>query len=158
MPEEPEQKKADEAPDQVDLKTIADQRLPAGTIVEKVDLEKLAKERVPGSIIPPGTYLQWAGMKLFSWIAWITVGILTALFLYLLLATPTLPKLSSTATVADSVTAHLVIDQRAAVFGNFLNGLEKLILNFCLPLMTGILGYLFGTGGQEVSREAAKGE
>jgi hypothetical protein len=114
---------------------------------QKVELEELVSERVPGSIEERGTYLQRVGVKLFFWVLMLTVGILVGLFIYLIASTPYIPDLSYTAVqdTARAETVHLLIEQRKMAFDRFIGGVDRLVLQFCLPLMTGILGYLFGT-------------
>jgi hypothetical protein len=41
--------------------------------------------------------------------------------------------------------------RRVRVFVHFTEGIDKLVIAFCLPLLTGILGYLFGASGQQQS-------
>jgi hypothetical protein len=45
----------------------------------------------------------------------------------------------------DTVLAALLSAQRQEVFANFIAGVETLIVGVFLPLLTAILGYIFGT-------------
>jgi hypothetical protein len=108
---------------------------------EKADLAELTKTDVPGSIHEKGTYLQRSGVKLFLWLLYLTSGILVALFVFLLLSTFLITNVPADPLEA----AKYIADQRDVAFTRFLGGVERLVLNFCLPLMTGVLGYVFGT-------------
>jgi hypothetical protein len=111
---------------------------------EEVNLQSAAAKRFPGSITEKGTYLQRAGVSLFYWVLGFTTFICVALFAYLLIKTPGFPCPSGCATITDTTYVHMIAEQRALVFSNFLEAVSRLLLNLCLPLLTGILGYLFG--------------
>jgi len=103
-----------------------------------------AAREYPKSEVTEGTYLQKAGVKLFQRVLWFTAGVGAVLFGYLYLAMPDFPKPSGTGALPDTVYVHLVAAQRAQVFSNFLEAGSRLLLNLCLPLLSGILGYIFG--------------
>ncbi len=82
---------------------------------------------------------------------WLTSFVLAALFGYLIWETVRVPHLTprmpadSASVIRDTVIARLLLEQRQAVFSNFGTGVEKIVIAFLLPLLTAILGYLFGT-------------
>src|SRR6267378_3676564 len=114
-----------------------------GKKTEEVSLKSEAAERFPGSI-EKGTYLQRTGRELFYWVLGFTAFVSIALFAYVLFKTPAFPCPSGCSTVTDTSYVHMIAEQRAQVFSNFLEAVSRLLLNLCLPLLTGILGYLFG--------------
>ena len=114
-----------------------------GKKVRTVSLKAEADKRFPGDI-KPETYLQRAGVDIFKWVLWFTVFISVALFSYLLLKMPAVPGLSGSGAAPDTAYVRVILEQRAQVFNNFSEGVSRLLLNLCLPLLTAILGYLFG--------------
>lgn len=98
-----------------------------------------------------GTFLQESGVRIFKWMLWLTSFVLAALFAYLIWETLRVPHLTprmpadSAGAIRDTVMARLLLEQRQAVFSNFGTGVEKIVIAFLLPLLTAILGYLFGT-------------
>jgi hypothetical protein len=120
---------------------------PSSITREELSLETWARqEGLPPGSVHSGTYLQRAGMKLFGWILILAGAILLMAFVYVGVYTPSMPSVPANGTPSDSIVARLIIEQRATVFANFTGILEKLVIGFSLPLMTAILGYLFGTG------------
>lgn len=110
----------------------------------RVNLLDLAKRTAPeGSVHQKGTFLQRSGVNLFYAVLALTGLVLLALFLYLLIKVPQFSISPSTA--LDANTAQVLLQERQTVFTNFLSGVEKIIIAFCLPILTAILGYLFGT-------------
>lgn len=111
---------------------------------ETVSLTALTREVAPtGSVSERGTFIQRAGVNLFYSILLLTALILLGLFLYLLLKTPALSI--SPSSEIQAATVQVITQERQIVFANFLSGIEKIIIAFCLPIITAILGYLFGT-------------
>jgi hypothetical protein len=121
---------------------------PASTGSEKtVSLNEILAESGLSRQDFGSTYLQRAGVKLFRWVLWSTMAALAALFLYLLWQlwkTPALENLQS-GTAIDTTLLRVAVEQREAVFDNFLEGVRTVIVNVFLPLLTAILGYIFGT-------------
>jgi hypothetical protein len=110
----------------------------------RVDLETLTQNLAPkGSVREQGTFLQRSGVNLFYAMLILTAVILIALFLYLLIDTPAFSISPSSA--LDENTGKTLLQERQTVFTNFLSGIEKIVIAFCLPILTAILGYLFGT-------------
>jgi hypothetical protein len=85
-------------------------------------------------------------MKLFGLVLLLVGSILLLAFIYVWVYTPAMPRVPIQGTPSDSVVARLIVEQRATVFTNFVSIVEKLVIGFSLPIMTAILGYLFGTG------------
>ena len=106
-------------------------------------------EAFPTDIEQKATYLQWAGVKLFIYVFWFTVAVTGALFLYWILKTPSLPSPPTNSSPLDSAYLRVIIEQRTQVFNNFLEAVSRVLLNLCLPLLTGILGYIFGQKAEE---------
>jgi hypothetical protein len=109
---------------------------------EKVELLDLAKTIPQGSVSEKGSFLQKSGVNLFYAMLGLTTIILTSLVLYLLLITPSM-------SVSNGLDEKTLLQERQTVFSNFLSGIERLVIAFCLPILTAILGYLFGTGVRE---------
>lgn len=112
--------------------------------VRRVLLSSEATRVFPGGIQEKGTFLQRAGVTLFLYVLGFTVLLCVALFAYLLCKTPAMPSLSGAGTPIDTTYVRLVFEQRAQVFSNFNEAVSRLLLNLCLPLLTAILGYIFG--------------
>ena len=110
--------------------------------VKRVDLGQLT-ELSTGSVTE-GTFLQRAGVGLFYRVLFTTVVIIAAAVTYLLWKTPSFPG-DLTASPDTAAVLRMIAEQRSEVFANFLSFLEKLVIGVFLPLMTAILGYLFGT-------------
>jgi hypothetical protein len=116
---------------QVRLADIADERFPKGEISE----------------VDKGSFISRTGKALFYWVLFATCLALVGLFYYLFQNTPApvVPTKQDSTGVALSVElAKVLADQRAAAFANFVTGIEKLIVGVFLPILTAILGYLFG--------------
>ncbi len=110
----------------------------------RVNLLELTKNIAPeGSVREKGSFLQRSGVALFYAMLILTALILIALFLYLLIKTPSFSISPSTA--LDATTTQTLLQERQSVFTNFISGIEKIVIAFCLPILTAILGYLFGT-------------
>lgn len=108
----------------------------------KLNIIDLTNQTVPrGQVHEKGTFLQRSGVNLFYAVLSLTTLILIGLFLYLFIMTP---SYSPTAYL-DTNTNQGLIQERHVVFSNFTSGIEKIIIAFCLPILTAILGYLFGT-------------
>ena len=90
------------------------------------------------------TYLQWAGVHLFKFMFWLSAGALAAMFLYLILKSPSLPTMTASSTPSDSIYLRVVLAERAQVFSNFKEIATTILITFCLPTITAILGYIFG--------------
>lgn len=127
----------------VDKTNLADKSREKDSI-DSINIADEAREKLPPkSVTEKGTFLQKSGVYLFYSVLILTALILLGLFLYLLCITPSF--IVSPATAIDANTSQVLIQERQTVFGNFTAGVEKTIIAFCFPLLTGILGYLFGT-------------
>jgi len=73
--------------------------------------------------------------------------VLGALFIYLVWMTPASLNFAADAslTARDSLAVDVFEGQRSQVFDNFLRAVEKIVIGVFLPLLTAILGYIFGT-------------
>jgi hypothetical protein len=111
--------------------------------IRTVSLKEEANKRFSGDI-KPETYLQRAGVDIFKWVLWFTVFITVALFSYVLVEMPAVPGQSGSGAAPDTAYVRVILEQRAQIFNNFFEGVSRLLLNLCLPLLTAILGYLFG--------------
>ena len=123
---------------------------------ETIALTDLADSFVPeGTIHEKGTFLQRAGVKLFYRVLSLTALVILALFIYLLMETPSFPKTETLSASAptDSLTFDRIVSQRKAVFENFIDAIDKIVVGILLPLLTAILGYLFGTRETENDQE-----
>ena len=95
--------------------------------------------------IQEGTYLQRAGVRVFKWTLWLFGGSLVLLAIYVAFATPAIPDLSLGSSAADSVVIRLLIEERGNVFDHAMRFVSVFFANIYFPLLTGILGYIFGT-------------
>lgn len=108
--------------------------------IVKARLGKKSDVRIP--------FLQKAGVWLFYSVLLVMSLVLGALFWYLFSKTPAFPELTAgTSSFPDSLSAVSLASQRTEVFGNFIMGVEKILVAVFLPVLTAILGYLFGTRG-----------
>ena len=72
--------------------------------------------------------------------------VLVLLIVYLFVQMPAMPATSSGAlSTSDTVALRVSAEQRSIVFQQFITSVEKVIIAFFLPMLTAILGYLFGT-------------
>jgi hypothetical protein len=105
-----------------------------------VSLEATAKAYAP----QPDTYREFAGVRFFWAILSLAAITVVGLLLYVILRTPSIPALTANAT-PDSAYLAAVIRERANVVDNAVKLGQLLLVGICLPLLTAILGYLFGT-------------
>jgi hypothetical protein len=121
-----------------------------GSAPVRVELEDLASEELgpKGSIKERGTFLQRAGVSLFYWVFGATILVLLTLTVYTIVRTPTLPPVS-TGTAADTIAYRLISAERQVIFDNYMEAVQAVIVAVLLPLLTAILGYLFGTAATE---------
>ena len=113
-----------------------------------------------------GTYLQQEGIKLFSRVLLLTAAVMALLFvalgreLFVAPALPAPPALSPAFQRGDTaVVARLTAELRAwselssahqrAAWDHFALGVKEVVVAILLPLLTGILGYIFGTRSQD---------
>ncbi len=132
-----------------------------------------------GSVgVGSGTFLQRSGVKLFRWVLTLTALAVLALFISLyaeLSQTPQTPGAGALTAAfqrgdtlqAQRLAAHyravsdVVVAQRDSAWAHFVMGVKELIVTVFFPLLTGILGYIFGTrseaaqaGGDQDSGDA----
>ena len=100
---------------------------------------------VPDSSIKDSTYLQRAGVRLFKWVLWLFAGSLVLLAIYVGWATPGIPDLSTSGSATDSVVVRLLVEDRRSVFEQAIRLAGLFFANIYFPLLTGILGYIFGS-------------
>lgn len=118
----------------------------------EVRLEDLVQQSpitTGGVVEHRGSFLQRAGKTLFYVVLAATCAALAALFVYLFTNSPSTAAFQAAAS-ADTLRFRLIAEQQGAVFQHFVTGVEKVIVAIFLPILTAILGYLFGT--REVTR------
>lgn len=137
-------------------------RVDLASIVESVDLD--------GS-----TFLQRSGVRLFLRVLLVTGLVLAALFANLVYELWAAPRVASsraldaafaqqdTAVVARLAAHYRAISevallQRSAAWDHFVIGIKELVVTVFLPILTGILGYVFGTRNDAVSQGGEAGE
>jgi len=109
-----------------------------------INLEQLADKALPPEgLLEKGSFLQNTGRNLFYAVLIFTALVIIGLFAYLIIATPSYGLTPSTP--LNTETSAALIQERQVVFSNFITGIEKIVIAFCLPILTAILGYLFGT-------------
>jgi hypothetical protein len=111
-----------------------------------VSLEATAKRYAP----QPEDYREFAGVRFFWAILGLAAITVVGLLLYVILRTPSIPALTADAT-PDSAYLAAVIRERANVVDNAVKLGQLLLVGICLPLLTAILGYLFGTSRRQLN-------
>lgn len=106
-----------------------------------------------GSVVERGTFLQRSGANQFLVLMGFALAVLLFLFVYLWFATPAWPPLARTGSPADSIVVRRIFEAHEAVFANFIDGVEKILIAFVLPLATAVLGYMFGTSTSGTAEE-----
>lgn len=119
------------------------EQLSLDELAAQLEKSAIAGRRRPDiRVPPPRSYIEWAGV----WQSWVVLGLITiflaGLLVYLVLATPGLGEFGSPVT-ADSLAqwqkASDVVHQRVT-------GLVDLVVfKILLPLLTLLLGYVFGS-------------
>ena len=116
----------------------------------------------------PGTFLQRSGVKLFSWVLTATALVLLALFVNLSIELARLPDTPGGGTLTQAFlrgdtaqairlasqyrsVSEVAIAQRDSAWGHFVLGVKELVVTVFFPLLTGILGYIFGTRSESAS-------
>jgi hypothetical protein len=139
----------------VSLNRVADRTLDLTDQTERVGVD-------------PGTFLQRSGVSLFLKVLLVTSIIVFALFINLMAELAQVPRAPSGTSLTNAFTrgdttqtlrlaAHyravseVAILQRDAAWSHFVLGVKELIVAVFLPLMTGILGYIFGTRSEGAS-------
>lgn len=116
---------------------------------EQVDLVELAEEKF-GRGVYQGTFLQQAGVKLFNRVLMVTIIVIGFIVVYWLVETVRIPawplEASQHPGVTDSLAARVISEHRATAFSNFETAIQMIVIGVFFPLLTAILGYLFGTG------------
>jgi hypothetical protein len=112
--------------------------------------------------VDTGTFLQRSGVKLFSWVLLVTLFVVLMLFVNLFAELAHLPDVPSgnvltrafqrgdtvqTLRLASHyrIVADVAVAQRDSAWAHFVLGVKELVVAVLLPLLTGILGYIFGT-------------
>ncbi len=113
---------------------------------ETIGLQAIDKDRLPSrrSVHQKGTYLQRAGVILFSLVLVVTTAVLVALFVHLFRETPPWEGVPRVGEAVDTLRLRLVSEQREAVFERFQRATERIVSATLLPVLTGIPGYIFG--------------
>ncbi|HEV3051811.1 MAG TPA: hypothetical protein VGX50_16005 [Longimicrobium sp.] len=155
--------------------TVQERRLddPPGGRQITVDLE----DRTDRVGIDPGTFLQRSGVSLFLKVLLVTSIIVAALFINLMAELAQVPpgpsgdSLATAFATGDTsqalrlaaqyrVVSEVLVAQRDAAWAHFVLGVKELVVTVLLPLMTGILGYIFGTRSEAAAHagDATGGE
>jgi uncharacterized membrane protein len=111
-----------------------------------VDLQSVYKDRLPrhASVHQRGSYLERAGVSLFVYVLVLTMVVLAVLFTYLFVETPAWTLPASGGGAVDTLQLRLVSEQRELAFERFLRATERIVSSTLLPVLTAILGYIFG--------------
>jgi hypothetical protein len=120
-----------------------------------------------------GTFLQRSGVSLFLCVLAVAAAVILALFLNLVVELGRAPRVPDADAIArafaqgDTLQAlrlaaqyramgELSLAHRDAAWTHFAMGIKDLVVTVFFPLLTGILGYVFGTQAGS-SREEAQG-
>lgn len=105
----------------------------------------LAAQAEPFVPVPtPESYREFVGARFLWAILGLTALTALGLLLYVIIRTPAVPTFTANA-APDSVYLAAIIKERATVVDNAVKLGQLLLVGICLPLLTAILGYLFGT-------------
>jgi hypothetical protein len=103
--------------------------------------QQIAANRRGPDITERPTFVQWAGF----WLLWAVLGLiallLAGLLIYLAVATPDLTAFGSPAT-PDSVALHARTSE--VVFQRVTTLLDQVVIKTLVPVLTLLLGYVFG--------------
>lgn len=121
--------------------------------IDRVDLEHAVggPPIIAGAISERGTFLQRSGVQLFLVVMAMTLVTLVGLFVYVVAATPALPGPAELRAPGDTAVVRLIAAERQAVFANFITGVKEIVVAFFPPLITGLLGYIFGNRAERSS-------
>jgi predicted small integral membrane protein len=125
--------------------------------------------------LDPGTFLQRSGVNLFLKVLAVSCVVLLALFINLMVELAHVPEVPPGSVLRNAfmrgdtvqtlrLAAHygavseVALAHRNAAWSHFILGVKELVVTVFLPLMTGILGYIFGTRTEAAQNGAGGGD